>query len=259
MVLVKTNVGSIVKLYVGYGSHLLYDCSGTFRSEVKHCREVMIDNGVFTLLRDNVNMHPIQLVEHSVKMLYKRVREVERLNKDAKLIIVVPDYPFNHEVNNMIYHAARSLLYKYGLHNYEKIYVAHGYDSAILDGVDADIIGVPVNKISIVPTRPEISFKKMFKVDRDLCRELIDSTIRRIREHGFTKIHLLGATSYTIRLIFNKCEEASRITSLDTYSYHFLKNPIDGKRMIFKRGSTLEKMFLDAWIRELGVFTVIEY
>ena len=258
-------------LYCGVGSHLLYDDSGLFRRMIREAESVLIDNGVFSLLRSMNQLDVKLLVKYAVKTLYKRVSLVRQLNKDVRIIIVVPDYPFDVDRNYYAYVLARQLLREYRLWDLEKMYVAHGYYCARFGGlwghVEAEIIGVPLNTLTVVPCRQDLSFRKAWKIPTPTLFDLVEKTIRWILEWGYNRIHLLGPTGRTLKKLFNMNlllgESCLRyVSSIDTTVYHMAPSDRvrirrrEGERglyMIARRSREIELEWLQEWLNRIGL------
>jgi len=274
MVLLRHKLGFEVKLYTSIGSHLLAEVSDSFFKRQFGAESILIDNGMFHLLRHNKFMDHKLLVKYGAKNLKKQLDLIRR--RDVEILIVIPDYPFDKRLNYECYRLFRQH-YPHFFKNHKTIYVLHGYWEAIIDGVDVDLVAVPFNTLSDVPIK-DLRGVKVHKLDSMIIKYILARTIEHSKTHGYDAIHVLGATGRTIKKIFKPVSKITtfdgtvlssdfirHIVSLDSTSFHLAPTKsvrkIDygkGLYMLPSRVDEVELKWLERWLESLQWFKVIK-
>lgn len=272
MVLLEYN-SHVIRFYTSIGSHLLGECSGWFFKRHFCAESILIDNGVYHLLRHNKQMHYKLVVKYGVQNIRKVLNLVRR--KDIEIYIVIPDYPFDRKLNHECYKLFKTY-YKDLFKNYKTIYVLHGYWNAILNDVDVDLVAIPFNTLSDIPIK-DLRGRKTYRIDSNVGKYVIVKTIEYVKKFGYDKVHILGPTKLTLKRIFKQtCQKllfddvkldmsfVRHIYSFDTVSHHFASSSdirlVDygkGKYMIPNRNDEIELKWLMKWLEGLP-FNVIK-
>jgi len=266
MVILKHKLGFEIKLFTSIGSHLLAEISGSFYKRQDKAESILVDNGVYHLLKTNEILDVKLLLKYAVKNIQKFLKAIHR--KDVEIHIVIPDYPFNKKLNWECYKLFKQYFSKL-FKNYKMIYVLHGYWEAILDDVDVDLLAVPYNTLSDVPLK-DLRGRKCYKLDENVGKYILIKTIEHVKQFGYNKIHLLGATALTIKRIFKPLQGKiitydnviitndfmKNIVSFDSTAFHYTQT---NEKNIFRlpsREDNVEMEWLMNWLKSLKWFEI---
>jgi len=257
-----------ITFYTAIGSHLLGERSGWFAERVKNAKAVLIDNGVFALLRDNRRVGPRELVKYAVKNILSVLELVRK--HDLDIYIVVPDYPFDKRLNHECYRVFKQH-YSHLAKDYHLVYVLHGYWEAILDGVDVDLVAIPYNTLSDCPIKSLIG-RKSFTLDEIQSKYVVARTIEHCKQYGYHKVHLLGPTGKTLRTLFKPVDKPfmtldgirisndfmQHIVSFDTTCWHKDPDAKPCQRKILIEDRSKEPEWVQRWLSKTVQWFEIE-
>lgn len=273
MIVKVKHSGQILTFFTAIGSHLLAEISGSFLRRHLSAKAILVDNGVYHLLRHGNIISPRELVKYATKNIMRYLNFIR--NRDADVYIVIPDYFADAKINHQCYELFVRH-YRYLRKHYKLVYVLHGYWQAVLDGVDVDLVAIPFNTLSDIPIR-DLRGRRTCRLDAFIGKYVLLRTIEHVKRWGYDKVHLLGPSGLTLKRIFrpvNKLvaldgttiddSELRHVTSFDTTSFHMASvsrvRKIDygkGLYMIPNRDDEVELAWLREWLSRLTIFELV--
>jgi len=256
-------------LFTTLGSHLLAERTGFFVERLRNARAVLIDNGVYHLIKTMKVVDYREVVKYGYRNIMRILRQLYR--KDLDIYIVIPDYPFNHRLNYECYRIF-TREFSHIVKNYKTIYVLHGYWRAILDNVDVDLLAVPFNTFTDIEIK-DLRGRRTCRVDSNVAKYVLTRVIQHVKTYGYGSVHLLGATGLTLKRLFKPLEKPCttldgvtisndvlrHVHSVDTTCFHLAPRKKPGEKYLLP-SREVEHEWFNIWVRDVvQIFDIVEY